>query len=45
MIITSILNSYIFYVFGAKIWKNTVLLCSLPTYSGPVLLVNLNQMY
>jgi len=24
MIITSILNSYIFYVFGAKIWKNTV---------------------
>ena len=24
MITTSILNSYIFYVFGAKIWKNTV---------------------
>ena len=27
MIITSILNSYIFYVFGAKIWKNTVCCC------------------
>ena len=27
MIITSILNLYIFYVFGAKIWKNTVCCC------------------
>ena len=27
MITTSILNSYIFYVFGAKIWKNTVCCC------------------